>query len=83
MGCILNTFVSSASSPSCGCSFMKQKGRIAQLLEKDGHRCIFYLETYPVQISWCGNEDKCVLEEDESMKGFLNKNFFKIKRVFI
>ncbi len=28
-------------------------------LEKAGHTCVQYLETYPVQLRWCGEEDIC------------------------
>jgi hypothetical protein len=30
----------------------------ADFLKRNGHKCISYLESYPVQIKWC-NRDKC------------------------
>ncbi len=57
--------------------------RIGKILEKNNHKCIFYLETVPMQVSWCGNENKCELIEDCDENGFLPKRFFKIKRVFL
>jgi len=33
--------------------------KFADKLKSQGHTCIQYLESYPVQIRWCG-QDKCV-----------------------
>ncbi len=61
------------------CSSREEK--FAGKLEKEGHKCIFYLETIPSQISWCGNRERCLLF-DVKDEDIIN-HFFKIKRVFL
>jgi hypothetical protein len=36
-----------------------EQEKFAKKLEKDGHTCIVYYESFPVQIGWCG-EKICV-----------------------
>jgi hypothetical protein len=33
--------------------------KFAEMLISDGHKCICYLESYPVRIDWCG-QDVCI-----------------------
>lgn len=37
---------------------MDEAMEFANELKSNGHCCISYLETYPVQINWCGNKDR-------------------------
>ncbi len=34
----------------------KQQEEFAQNLIKNGHKCVYFMESYNVQIGWCGNE---------------------------
>ena len=97
MGCFLvcakvhvksdNDFVTFPGSASLeNIQFLKNDKDIENTgknLEKNGHKCVFYLRTFPLQVSWCGNEEKCELAEDDCKEGILPKRFFKIKRCFV
>ena len=51
-------------------------------LQKNGHKCVFYLETLPLQVSWCGNSEKCVFSgatDKISLEDFLKIQRFSIK----
>ncbi len=34
----------------------KEAIEFGESLKKDGHKCVMYLESYPVQIIWCNQE---------------------------
>ena len=43
-------------NPAQICKLVYDQG---EQLTKKGHNCVVYLESYPVQLSWCHNTLKC------------------------
>lgn len=41
-------------------NIQKEMIEFANKLESQGHICVMYLESYPIQIGWCKNET-CIL----------------------
>jgi len=55
----LNLYLSNIYSAKNVCDMKKKNNEALEFgkkLENEGHTCVKYMETYPVQIYWCGNK---------------------------
>ena len=55
----LKLYLSNIYSAKNVCDMKKRNNEALEFgkkLENEGHTCVKYMETYPVQIYWCGNK---------------------------
>ena len=49
----------------------KQQEEFARRLIENGHKCVYYMESYPVQVGWCGKEKCTFIEKESNIDPFL------------